>query len=87
MTNGSSRISQYSRSVPRPELGGFAVIVFTPSELSCWVSVVVGVPGMTVSYDFPFVRSPVAGVLAPLEPLEKVTVLILCALASATNCE
>jgi len=30
------------------ELGGVAVTDFTPSALSCWLSVVVGWPGMTV---------------------------------------
>jgi len=42
---------------------------------------------MTVVYDFPSVSSPVAGVFEPLDPLPNVTVLILCALASAMNCE
>ena len=45
------------------------------------------VPGMTVVYDFPLVRSPVAVVFEPLAPFPKVTVLILWALASAMNCE
>ena len=85
--NGSSRISQYSRSVPRPELGGAAVTVFTPSAVSCWLSWGVGGPGMTVVYDLPSVSSPVAVVFDPLAPFPKSTVLILCALASEMNCE
>ena len=85
--NGSSRNSQYSRSVPRPELGGDAVTVFTPSAVSCWLSWGVGGPGMTVVYDWPLVSSPVAVVFDPLAPLPKSTVLILWALASEMNCE
>ena len=87
MMNGASRISQYSSSVPRPELGGCAVTDFTPSELSCSLSWAVAWPGMTVVYDFPLVRSPKAGVFEPLEPFSNVTVLILCAPASAMNWE
>src|SRR5215469_8050168 len=85
--NGSSRNSQYSRSDPRLELGAAADTVFTPSAVSCWLSCGVGGPGMTVVYAFPSVSSPDAGVFEPLEPLLNVTVLILCALASAMNCE
>ena len=88
MMNGASRISQYSSSVPRPELGGsrghrlHAVRAELLAELRA-----VGWPGMTVVYDFPLVSSPMAGVFEPLEPLSNVTVLILWALASEMNCE
>jgi hypothetical protein len=70
--------------VPKPELGADAVI-WTSSAMSCWLSAGVGWPGMIVVYDLPVVRVPLAGVLPVLDA--NVTVLILCALASATNWE
>ncbi len=84
---GSSRNRKYSSTLPSPELGGLAVTDCTPSAVSWALSADVGWPGMTVVYDFPLVRSPVAVVFEPLAPFPKVTVLILWALASAMNCE
>src|SRR5258708_30754503 len=84
---GSSKISQYRIVLPRPELGGVAVTVFTPSAVSCWLSAVEAGPGITVVYDEPVVRGPVTVVFEPLAPFPKSTVLILWALASETNCE